>query len=62
MPCAPAPIVREASTARSHANSAWSFAEPCDRTLENISILWTAPWQAYWAFAFEALNPENYRR
>jgi hypothetical protein len=64
MPCAPAPTVRAASvTARPRLGGAWGFGgEPCDRTLDNLSILWTAPWRAYWAFTMEALNPENYRR
>jgi hypothetical protein len=31
-----------------------------DRTLTNTTTLMTAPWLAFWAFAFEALNPENY--
>lgn len=64
MPCAPAPAIRPSKAdARPRLGGAWgSAAEPLDRTIDNLSILWTAPWQAYWAFTLEALNPENYRR
>jgi hypothetical protein len=32
------------------------------RTVSNTTTLMTAPWMAFWALAFEAMNPENYRR
>lgn len=31
------------------------------RTIENVAALWIAPWQAYWALAFEAMDAANYR-
>jgi len=30
--------------------------------MENVAVMWAAPWRAYWAFAFEAMDPQNYRR
>lgn len=46
------------------ASDAFTFAPrqgATERTLDNVTLLWTAPWRAYWAFAFETMNPENYR-
>ena len=62
MPCVPAPTVRAAKTAPR--GDAFAFAPAHDamgRTLSNTTTLLAAPWMAFWAFAFEALNPENYR-
>ena len=29
---------------------------------ENLALLWTAPWKAWWAVALETLEPGNYGR
>ena len=45
------------------AADAFAFSDAQDavsRTLENVALLWVAPWRAYWAVAFETLNLENY--
>lgn len=45
--------------------SAFDFSDSPDvtsRMMENAAVMWTAPWRAYWAFAFEAMDPHNYRR
>lgn len=45
--------------------SAFDFSASPDaasRMIENAAVMWTAPWRAYWAFAFEAMDPQNYRR
>lgn len=47
------------------AGDAFTFSPNDDatsRSVQNVALLLSAPWMAYWAFAFEALNPENYRR
>jgi hypothetical protein len=31
------------------------------RTVENTTVMLSAPWRAYWAFAFEAMDIRNYR-
>jgi hypothetical protein len=46
------------------ANEAFAFAPSQDassRTFDNVALMWTAPWRAYWAFTFETMNPDNYR-
>ncbi len=42
--------------------SAFSFSESGvdARAFENAIALWSAPWRAYWAFTFEALDARNY--
>ena len=60
MVCMPRPF--GASVSAGH--DAFAFAPQqgaSERTAENVALLWTAPWRAYWAFAFETMNPENYR-
>lgn len=61
MPCMPAVMAQQP---RVRQNDAFAFA-PADglagRSLQNLTALWTVPWVAYWALAFEALNPDNYR-
>ena len=60
MPCVPASVTRTKPTPR---GDAFAFAPSLgafDRTLANATTLMTAPWLAFWAFTFEALNPENY--
>ncbi|PKP63336.1 MAG: hypothetical protein CVT86_05490 [Alphaproteobacteria bacterium HGW-Alphaproteobacteria-8] len=45
--------------------SAFDFSESPDATsrmMSNAAVMWAAPWRAYWALAFEALDPQNYRR
>lgn len=44
--------------------SAFDFSDSPDATsrmIENVAVMWAAPWRAYWAFAFEAMDPQNYR-
>ena len=31
------------------------------RSMQNATILWTAPWRAWWALAAEATNPGGRR-
>lgn len=52
------------SATPSPAGDAFSFSGGSGafgRGFENVTVLWTAPWRAYWALTFEALDPENYR-
>ena len=58
MVCTPRPFGASASAADAFAFS--GAQDAASRTFENVALLWAAPWRAYWAFAFEALNPENY--
>jgi len=53
------------STRASGSGSAFDFSASPDATsrmMENVAVMWAAPWRAYWAFAFEAMDPQNYRR
>ncbi|MGF1657880.1 MAG: hypothetical protein ACFCUS_00440 [Rubrimonas sp.] len=57
MVCTPRPV------GAASAADAFAFSDAqgvIGRTVENVTLLWVAPWKAYWAFAFETLNPENY--
>ncbi len=45
--------------------SAFDFSASPDassRMMENVAVMWIAPWRAYWALAAEAMDPANYRR
>ncbi len=61
MPCVPAPLTR--MTRKTDAD-AFAFSPTQDamgRTIENATVMMSAPWRAYWAFAFEAMDIRNYR-
>jgi hypothetical protein len=60
MPCVPAPVTRAIPAPRADAFAFSPSLGALDRTFTNTATLMTAPWLAFWAFAFEALNPENY--
>lgn len=58
-------IGRTVSTRNAGLASAFDFSASPDaasRMIENAAVIWTAPWRAYWALAFEAMDPQNYRR
>jgi hypothetical protein len=61
MPCVPAPLPSARTAYRSDVFAFAPSLGALDRTLTNTATLMTAPWLAFWAFTFEALNPENYR-
>lgn len=54
MVCMPGPVEKSDMFAFSGESGA--------RQWENLALLWSAPWKAWWAVAFEALEPRNYRR
>ena len=61
MPCVPALMVHQSGA---KPTDAFAFAQAdglAERSLQNLTALWSVPWVAYWALAFEALNPGNYR-
>ena len=47
---------------RGHGEAFAFSGDAAARQWENIALLWAAPWRAWWAIAFETLDPENYRR
>ena len=62
MPCVPAPVPKR--PALPGAGDMFNFSpagNTIGRTVSNTTTLMTAPWMAFWAVAFEALNPDNYR-
>jgi hypothetical protein len=60
MACLPGPRVGDSARADVFAFS--GEGGDAARQWETLAQLWSAPWKAWWALAFEAMNPENYRR
>ena len=57
-------MIAPANTRASGPGDAFAFsgdADAASRSVQNVALLMATPWMAYWALAFEAMNPDNYR-
>jgi hypothetical protein len=61
MPCVPIPVSRVKPKSSPDAFAFSPTQDALGRTVENTTVMLTAPWRAYWAFAFEAMDIRNYR-
>jgi hypothetical protein len=62
MVCVPGPDTRGRAAAPADAFAFGGERDASARAVENAAVLWSAPWRAFWAVAFEAMDPANYRR
>jgi hypothetical protein len=62
MVCMPGPDPRRRASAPGDAFAFSGGRDAAERTFENAAVLWSTPWRAFWAVAFETMDPANYRR